>query len=92
MHLKKRTRTCLAVSGSLLMATTGVFSAAASASASSTSAVVGYTYVDDNTAPANTIAGFDRHADGSLARSPAHHSLPGAWGSARAWRPRGRYR
>jgi 6-phosphogluconolactonase len=29
-------------------------------------AVTGHVYVDDNTAGANTIAGFDRHADGSL--------------------------
>jgi 6-phosphogluconolactonase (cycloisomerase 2 family) len=28
--------------------------------------VVGHVYVDDNTAPVNTVAGFDRHADGSL--------------------------
>ena len=26
----------------------------------------GHLYVNDNTAPANTIAGFDRHADGTL--------------------------
>jgi 6-phosphogluconolactonase len=30
------------------------------------SPVVGYTYLDGNTAPANTIDGFARHADGSL--------------------------
>jgi DNA-binding beta-propeller fold protein YncE len=30
------------------------------------SGVVGHVYVDDNTAPVNTVAGFDRHADGSL--------------------------
>jgi 6-phosphogluconolactonase len=30
------------------------------------SVVVGHAYVDDNSAGANTIAGFDRHADGSL--------------------------
>ncbi|HEY1567421.1 MAG TPA: beta-propeller fold lactonase family protein [Solirubrobacteraceae bacterium] len=30
------------------------------------SPVVGHLYVNDNTAPENTIAGFDRHADGSL--------------------------
>jgi 6-phosphogluconolactonase (cycloisomerase 2 family) len=30
------------------------------------SPVVGHAYVDDNTAGENTIAGFDRHADGSL--------------------------
>jgi len=63
-----RPRTFLAAGGSLLVATIGLFSAATSASA--TSPVVGYTYVDDNTAPANTIAGFDRHADGSLSPIP----------------------
>ncbi len=31
-----------------------------------TSFIVGHAYVDDNTAGENTIAGFDRHADGSL--------------------------
>ena len=40
--------------------------AAASASASTASPVVGYTYVDGNTTTANTIDGFARHADGSL--------------------------
>lgn len=30
------------------------------------SAIVGRVYVDDNTAPENTIAGFSRHADGTL--------------------------
>ncbi len=80
MHLKKRTRTCLAVGGSLLMATTGSFSAAASASAGSTSQVVGYTYVDDNTAPANTIAGFARHADGSLSPIPGSPFAAGGEG------------
>jgi 6-phosphogluconolactonase len=28
--------------------------------------VVGHVYVNDNTAPANSVAGFDRHANGSL--------------------------
>ena len=28
--------------------------------------VVGHVYVDDNTAPVNSVAGFDRHADGTL--------------------------
>ena len=31
-----------------------------------TSPVVGHVYVNDNTAGKNTIAGFDRHADGTL--------------------------
>lgn len=39
--------------------------AAASASASS-SPIVGHVFVNDNTAVANTIAAFDRHADGTL--------------------------
>jgi 6-phosphogluconolactonase len=39
---------------------------ASTASASTTSPVVGYTYIDGNTAAANTIDGYARHADGSL--------------------------
>ena len=92
MHLKKRTRTCLAAGGSLLMATTGLFSAAASASADSTSPVVGYTYVDDNTPPLTPSPGSTATLTARSARSQAHHSRLGASGSARAWRPRGRYR
>jgi 6-phosphogluconolactonase len=34
------------------------------------SAVVGHAYVDDNTAFSNTVAGFDRRADGSLTPIP----------------------
>ena len=34
--------------------------------ASAASDVVGHVYVNDNTAGTNTIAGFDRHSDGSL--------------------------
>jgi hypothetical protein len=34
--------------------------------ASAASDVVGHVYVNDNTAGSNTIAGFDRHSDGSL--------------------------
>jgi 6-phosphogluconolactonase len=43
--------------------------AAASASASY-SPVVGHVYVNDNTAGANTIGAFDRHADGTLSPEP----------------------
>src|SRR5580658_7816998 len=32
--------------------------------------VVGHAYVNDNTATSNTVAGFDRHADGSLTPIP----------------------
>jgi 6-phosphogluconolactonase len=65
-----RKRVCLAAGGSLLAATFGLFGTAASASAGTVSPVVGYTYVNDNTATANTVAGFDRHADGSLTPIP----------------------
>jgi 6-phosphogluconolactonase len=34
------------------------------------SPVVGHVYLDDNTAGANTIGAFDRHADGSLSAMP----------------------
>jgi len=61
-----RTRTCLAACGSVLAASIGLLGAAASASASTTTPVVGYTYIDGNTATANTIDAFARHADGSV--------------------------
>jgi hypothetical protein len=44
--------------------------AAASPGKPHPSAVVGHVYVNDNTAPVNSIAGFDRHADGSLTPVP----------------------
>ena len=46
------------------VATAGLLVAAVGASASA--GVVGHVYVNDNTAGVNTVAGFDRHADGSL--------------------------
>jgi 6-phosphogluconolactonase len=75
-----RKRICLAACGGLAAATIGVFGAAGSASASSASPVVGYTYIDDNTATANTIAGFDRHADGSLTPIPGSPFAAGGAG------------
>lgn len=57
----------------LLVVLVGVVSAIAAAAASASSAasnVVGHVYVNDNTAGANTVAGFDRHADGSLTPIP----------------------
>ena len=63
--MRKRTRLA-AAGGSLLAATIGIFGSTAAASASTASPVVGYTYIDGNTATANTIDGYARHADGSL--------------------------
>jgi len=57
---------------------------AASAAASPSSAVTGHLYVNDNTAGANTIAGFDRHADGSLTPLPGSPFAAGGSGSGAA--------
>src|SRR5579859_5657282 len=61
MHLPAR----LAVTiGSFALVLGGSMTAAHAESV--TSDVVGHLYVNDNTAGMNTVAGFDRHADGSL--------------------------
>jgi len=44
--------------------------AAASHGGRSGSAVLGHVYINDNTAPVNTVAGFDRLADGTLTPLP----------------------
>jgi len=49
-----------------LLAAGAAAAAFAAASGSAASDVVGHVYVNDNTAGTNTIAAFDRHADGSL--------------------------
>jgi hypothetical protein len=61
------------------------FAAGAGSASATTSPVVGQVYVNDNTAVANTVAGFDRHADGSL--TPISGS-PFAQPAARAPAPR----
>ena len=61
MQLLKRIVTTIG-----LIALTVAGTATASASASTRSDVVGHVYVNDNTAVANTVAAFDRHADGTL--------------------------
>ncbi len=67
-----RTRIYLAACGTLLAAAPGLTAAATSADASPApqpsgeSRVVGHTYVNDNAAGDNSVAAFDRHADGSL--------------------------
>jgi 6-phosphogluconolactonase len=51
------------------------------ASAHSINSVVGHVYVNDNTAGSNTIAGFDRHADGSLTPVPGSPFATGGAGT-----------
>jgi len=45
------------------------------------SQVVGHVYVNDNSAPVNTVAGFDRHADGSLTAIPGSPFAVGGSGT-----------
>ncbi len=58
----------LALAGAIL--STGAGYAAPAFANHHTSAVVGHAYVNDNTAGVNTVAGFDRHADGALTPIP----------------------
>src|SRR5215831_15527463 len=51
---------------SLLAAILAAGSALAATVASAAAGVVGQLYVNDNTAGVNTVAGFDRHSDGTL--------------------------
>jgi len=55
--------------------------ATASSDGPQTSNVIGHVYVNDNTAPVNTIAGFDRHADGSLTPIPGSPFAVGGSGT-----------
>jgi 6-phosphogluconolactonase (cycloisomerase 2 family) len=48
------------------VAALAAFAAGAGSASATPSSVVGQVYVNDNTAAVNTVAGFDRHADGSL--------------------------
>ncbi len=61
MHLSARVAVTI---GSLALVLGGSMTAAHAESVKSD--VVGHLYVNDNTAGMNTVAGFDRHADGSL--------------------------
>jgi 6-phosphogluconolactonase (cycloisomerase 2 family) len=66
-------------SGLTLLALAAAGGTILSGSAAAASDVVGHLYVNDNTAGTNTIAAFDRHADGTL--TPLHGS-PFAAGGA----------
>ena len=59
-----------AAAGVAVAAAVAVPAASASASPVHPSPVTGHVYLDDSTAGANTIAGFSRHADGTLTPIP----------------------
>jgi 6-phosphogluconolactonase (cycloisomerase 2 family) len=58
--------------------------ASASPVAPQSSDVVGHVYVNDNTTGVNTVAGFDRHADGSLTPIPGSPFSVGGTGAGHA--------
>jgi len=56
-------------------------SAAAARASGAHSDVVGHVYVNDNTAGTNTVAGFERHADGTLTPLPGSPFVAGGVGT-----------
>ena len=80
------------VAGTALLTVGSASAFASTPSPSTASPVVGYTYINDNTAASNTIAGFDRHADGSLTPIPGSPFLAGGADWAPAWPPKVRSR
>src|SRR5437762_808946 len=67
MRFVTRRRPGLVLLGLAAVAVAATAAVPASASAAAqASPVVGHVYVNDNTAGANTIGAFDRHADGTL--------------------------
>jgi 6-phosphogluconolactonase len=72
-----------ALAAGLTLAVTGVAAAHAvpRSDRHSPNPVVGHLYVNDNTAPVNTIAGFDRHADGTLTPIPGSPFATGGAGT-----------
>ncbi len=70
-----------ALAAGLTVAITGVAAAHPRSGFDDRNPVVGHLYVNDNTAPANTIAGFDRHADGSLTPIPGSPFATGGAGT-----------
>ena len=63
----------------LALATASLVVAAGGASASSDA--VGWVYLNDNTTGVNTVAGFDRHADGTLTPLPGSPFAVGGTGT-----------
>ena len=75
MRLLKRLSVCTTLL-TVMAAAVGVGAADASAGN-----VVGHAYVNDNTAATNTIAAFDRHADGTLTPTPGSPFATGGAGT-----------
>ena len=80
MQLSSRMIARLAA-GPLALAAAGAVGAGSAAASPGSSKVVGHVYVNDNTTGTNTIAGFDRHADGALTPIPGSPFTAGGAGS-----------
>ena len=65
-----RQRIGAAALGVLVVAGLSLFGGTATAGTPAASPIVGHAYVDDNASGVNTVAAFDRHADGSLTPIP----------------------
>ena len=80
MRVLTRLSTCAGVAAVALSGMTAV-AAAKRAHSSGRWPVAGYIYTDDNTTTTNTIAGFARHADGSLTALPGSPFSAGGAGA-----------
>jgi len=67
-----------------LLALATALSALTASGVSAASGVVGHLYVNDNTTGVNTVAGFDRHADGTLTPIPGSPFAVGGTGAGKA--------
>ena len=65
----------------MVVIATVALAAAATAGGASSSDVVGQLYVNDNTAGVNTVAGYDRHQDGTLTPLPGSPFAVGGAGT-----------
>lgn len=79
--MRRLTRKWLYVVLPGLLAVAAAAPASASASREHRSPVLGHVYLDDNTAGENSIAAFDRHADGSLTAEPGSPFAAGGGGT-----------
>jgi 6-phosphogluconolactonase len=74
----RRARLTAAIAG---IAAVAGLAAAAGPAIASPSPVVGHVYVNDNSAGSNTVAGFERHANGSLTPIPGSPFVTGGAGT-----------
>jgi 6-phosphogluconolactonase (cycloisomerase 2 family) len=77
------TRRILTMAGCSLVLVAGASAVTSASAFAEGSPVVGHVYVNDNTKGANSVAGFERHEDGSLTPLPASPFPAGGVGSGK---------